>query len=115
MGECATGARLRLGVSGDRRYYPLQFGHSSTYSCNHDTVCAEVARAIAQNGMIGQLSPVFFPIGRPCFFAHRQAGQPALRLAGLSAYGQKNRMAGIKACRLCRQSFSPIGRPGSRS
>jgi len=26
-------------------------------------------------------------------FADRQAGQPALRLAGLSAYGQKNRMA----------------------
>ena len=44
---------------------------------------------------------MFLRTGRPCFFAHRQAGQPALRLAGLSAYGQKNRMAGIKACRLC--------------
>jgi hypothetical protein len=49
---------------------------------------------------------MFLPIGRPCFFAHRQAGQPALRLAGLSAYGQKNRMAGFKASRAC----WPIGK-----
>ena len=49
---------------------------------------------------------MFLPIGRPCFFVHRQAGQPALRLAGLSAYGQKNRMADFKASRACQ----PIGK-----
>jgi len=58
---------------------------------------------------------MFLRTGRPCFFAHRQAGQPALRLAGLSAYGQKNRMAGIKACRLCRPIGKNIAVSGGRA